>query len=49
MKTQQPPSNKNKNSASSLISSVYTSRKNVLDLMKKQKYRWFRRRDRLTE
>ena len=34
----QAPSNKNKNSTSSLISSVYTSRKNVLDLMKRQNY-----------
>jgi len=38
MKSQQAPSNKNKNSTSSLISSVYTSRKNVLDLMKRQNY-----------
>jgi len=38
MKSQQAPSNKNKNSTSSLISSVYTSRKNILDLMKKQNY-----------
>ena len=38
MKSQQAPSNKNKNSSSSLISSVYNSRKNVLDLMKKQNY-----------
>jgi DNA-directed RNA polymerase subunit H (RpoH/RPB5) len=38
MKSQQAPTNKNKNSTSSLISSVYTSRKNVLDLMKRQNY-----------
>jgi len=38
MKSQQAPSNKNKNSTSSLISSVYTSRKNILDLMKRQDY-----------
>ena len=38
MKSQQAPSNKNKNSSSSLISSVYNSRKNVLNLMKKQNY-----------
>ena len=38
MKSQQTPINKNKNSSSSLISSVYTSRKNVLDLMNRQNY-----------
>ena len=38
MKSQQAPNNKNKNSTSSLISSVYTSRKNILDLMKRQNY-----------